>query len=264
MSKLPLAVTQAFETLGLNKKQITVLGHLYSLGRVRVHEISKDTKGIKRPELYSILNHLVKIQLVERINLNNVASFELKKDSEIIRWANRKRIEAEHHHESCVVSTNQIKNFIVSQKREIAPRPIFHFFEGGKGLETLHRNIISKAKYVDIYMNYASLSKHYPEYETLASRIAGDNPKVKIRIIIIDEIHDVIPKKLRTNPQLFLRSNKGAEEHIFTCVGDKWMVNFVVEGELLKGFYMNCKHFDSFKMLRTNFQKDWEASAELN
>jgi|GEM_PF-3718645 len=264
MNQFPLAVERAFETLGLNKKHITVITYLHARDRVKVHEIAQSTKGIKRPELYSILNYLVKVQLVDRVHINNVASFELKKDADIVRWANKKRLEEQERYELSKISAHQIKEFIASNQRTIQPRPVVHFFEGSKGIEMFFKNIIAKAATVDMYIDHKRLYSHYPEYAILFSRIDGDNPKSHIRAIISGVEPDEIPIELHTNPQLFLRTNLYAQDHILTCLGAKWMVNFAVHNGVLKGFYVHCQNYDCVKTLRNMFEKDWEDSEELS
>lgn len=264
MAQFSLGIVKAFSALGLNKKQIIVLSHLYTSGRVRVHEISPDISAIRRTELYSILNYLVKVQLVDKINVNNVTCFELKPNSEIIRWANRKRIQAEDTHQMSVDAVAKIKELLEEQERSVEPRPFFHYLEGIKGLETAHKVIMPSINKIDIYMNYDELLRFYPEYERLIIGMFKDNIDLKIRIIIIGNGNCKIPKKLHQESQLFLRQSRSKKNNILLCIGDKWIIDFNAQNNSLKGFYMHCQNFDCMKIFKETFEKDWEDGLEID
>ncbi|MDP4007605.1 MAG: hypothetical protein Q8P68_00250 [Candidatus Peregrinibacteria bacterium] len=264
MTQFSPGITKAFSMLGLNQKQIIVLSHLYASGRVRVHEISPDISVIKRTELYSILNFLVKVQLVDKMNVNNVTCFELKSNSEIIRWANRKRIQAEDNHHMSVEAVARIKELLEEQDRNIEPRPFFHYLEGVKGLETAHKVIMPSTDKIDIYMNYSELLRFNPEYERLIIGTLKDNIELKIRIIFIGNGDYRIPKKLHQESQLFLRQSRSERNNTLLCIGSKWIIDFNTQNNPLKGFYMHCQNFDCMKIFKETFEKDWEDGLEID
>lgn len=263
MAQFTPGIINALMTLGLNKKHVTVLGHLYTLGRVRVNEISPDVDGITRTELYSILNHLVEIQLVEKLSVNNVTCFELKPNSEIIRWTNRKKVQAEDASRRITNAAMAIKELLEEQERSIEPRPFFHYLEGIKGMETAHKIIMPNSKSIDMYMNYEELSLVCPEYEQLLITMLKDYPETEIRIILTDEDTKVISKKLQAEPRLFLRSGKNKKNSLLLCIGDRWVIDFAMSGVAVKGFYVHCQNFDCMSVFTETFEKDWAGSKEI-
>lgn len=263
MAQFTPGIINALMTLGLNKKHVTVLGHLYTLGRVRVNEISPDVDGITRTELYSILNHLVEIQLVEKLSVNNATCFELKPNSEIIRWTNKKKLQAEETHRRTSNAAGRVKEFLEEQDRSIEPRPFFHYLEGIKGMETAHKIIMPNSKSIDMYMNYGELSLVYPPYEQLLITMLKDYPETEIRIILTDENTKVISKKLQAESRLFLRSGKKKKNSLLLCIGDRWVIDFAMSGVAVKGFYVHCQNFDCMSVFTETFEKDWAASEEL-
>lgn len=264
MAQFPPLIINAFTTLGLNKKHVVVLGHLYTLGRVRVHEISPDINSIRRTELYSLLNYLVKVRLVDKLSVNNVTCFELKPNSEIIRWANGKKLQAEDVYQRSIEASARIRDLLEEQERSIEPRPFFHYLEGVKGMETAHKIIMPHSESVDMYMNYGQLVGICPEYEKMLMAMLKDNIETKIRIILIDKDTSLIPRKLCENPRLFLRRNIKEKNSLLLCMGDKWVIDFAANGSSPKGFYMHCQNFDCMRVFTEAFANDWASAEEIS
>ncbi|MBT6068692.1 hypothetical protein HOG48_02975 [Candidatus Peregrinibacteria bacterium] len=258
MDPLPLAVVRSFSTLGLSEKEIIVLSCLYNAGRIKAYDIYKRQKSLTRPQVYKILTSLTKQQLVMLIRINDKNHYELKSNAEIVRWASRKRLEAEEHKELCETSMRQIQSFLTTRIQSPHTEPSFYHLKGEKGLEYVSK-LLATAKGFDIYLNLNELKKLCPNYMDFLKRVfKKDDPESKVRCLMTTNTNHQIPKELQDIPQLFLRLNSNPGEGPILFLGDNWLIQGGFSGEEFVGMYVTSLTKNFLKIFRAMFEKEWE------
>ena len=266
MNPLPSVIVKALLTLGLNRKQITVLNLLYSIGPTKVYDLSRQVKYIGRTELYSVLDELVSEGLVSTIKLNNVTYYELKSSEELNRWVNARKLKAQEKLYDCAESLDEVREFFEIQKRTVHTKPIFTHFESGKGMEIAHKNLSGmKLDMVCMYINVERILSFCPQYFTLLLSLLSCQPDLKARVIV-ESGYDLLPTTLSSHPQLSFLIKERSNEHVFKefillYMTDELMCHFnAVENEA-NGFQMTCNGFSFTAPLLDVFEKEWSAKS---
>lgn len=189
-----IKIEYALEKWGLSPKEIKVYLALLELGESTTARLSEITK-INRTTLYDLLNVLIKNGLVGSIIKEKVRYFYAAKPQILLNILKEK--------EEAIQS---IIPLLVKKIGIIGKRPKIEFYEGPRGIDAIHQDVLNNAKEIIAYGSYAITGKTI-EYQSLDFRKKRINMKIPLIVITdksVKEIEMLKQKEYRKLTKIYL------------------------------------------------------------
>ena len=171
-------IESALEAWGLNPKQIRIYLALLELGEATTVRLSEVT-GINRTTLYDILTSLIEQGIVGSTAKDKVTYFYASKPQTLINLLKEK--------ENAVKS---ILPLLIKKQGIIGKRPKIEFYEGAKGIDSIHQDVLANAKEIFAYGSYAITGRAI-EYQSLDFRKKRVSLGASMTVITDKSVKDI-------------------------------------------------------------------------
>jgi predicted DNA-binding transcriptional regulator len=161
-------IESALEAWGLTTKEIKVYLVLLELGEATTLRISELTR-INRTTLYDLLEALVKKGVAGSTTKEKVKYFYAAKPEVLIDGLKEKQ-----------EAIKKILPALVERAGIVGKRPKIEFYEGHKGIDAIHQDVLGVAKNIYAYGSYAITGKA-AKYQSLDFR----KRRIKLKIPIV-------------------------------------------------------------------------------
>lgn len=275
MIQLPSTIVQALLTLRLTKKHIAVVTALYSFGRLRISEIAAKLNDVKRTEVYSLIDSLIKEKLVKKISVNNVMHCELTCREEMLLWVRRIHDDLFRQYHDSAVALKELTDFFRNHAPITLSEPEHVYFEGEDGLKEAHRFLKERcaSSKVRIYIHAEAshmFSKSCKDMTQCAHQLFSSDSEVII-VNSEDLLKQDFCKKLYVGiPVHDIKSSYDVSEHtrsyfkghVLTYLSEDWMLDFGFDHGRLRGLFMYRDESLIGKAMSANFDMMWRQCLE--
>lgn len=187
-------IEDALEKWGLNPKEIKVYLSLLELGESATMRLSEITK-INRTTLYDLLNILIEKGLVGSILKEKVRYFHATKPQVLLNILKEKE-----------ETIQNIIPLLIKKIGIIGKRPKIEFYEGSKGIDAIHQDVLNNAKEILAYGSYAITGKaiQYQSLDFRKKRINLKTPLIAVTDKSAKEIEMLKQKDYRKLTKIYL------------------------------------------------------------
>lgn len=166
---------EILKQIGLTDKEAAVYETLLELGLTPASPIIKKT-GLKRGIVYYILSLLIKKGLVEQLEKQGKAHFQVTSPENLRKIISEKE-------ESFEQNKKGLANILPSLKAQynlVSDKPIIQYFEGIEGVKEIFSDILKEKK--DLFIFASTLGIENPEFDRLVKRQIKKQAKGGIKV----------------------------------------------------------------------------------
>ena len=225
-------IETALEAWGLTPKEIKVYLALLELGEATTFRIAELTR-INRVTLYDLLGALAEKGIVGVTIKEKVKYFYPAKPqvlSEILKEKQQ--------------SIQRILPLLVRRMGTIGKRPKIEFYEGSKGIDAIHQDVLSTAKSIQAYGSYAITSKtaKYQSLDFRKRRIMLKIPIIAVTDTSAAEIEMLKEKNYKRFTRIYL-DQALAQMPTWTYIYENKIATLLFEREQFFGFIIESPSF---------------------
>ena len=218
-------IETALEPWGLSVKEVKIYLALLELGEVTTVRLSERT-GINRTTLYDILHALIKKGVAGSTVKENVKYFYAAKPEVLINLLREKQD-----------SLQNVLPLLRERAGIIGKRPKIEFYEGPKGIDAVHQDVLSTAKSIQAYGSYA-ITRKAAKYQALDFRKKRSKLKIPITAITDEsaaEIEMLQEKEYRKLTKIYIDTAL-SEMPTWTYIYENKVATLLFEKEQFFGF----------------------------
>ena len=218
-------IETALEPWGLSVKEVKIYLALLELGEVTTVRLSERT-GINRTTLYDILDALIKKGVAGSTVKENVNYFYAAKPEVLINLLREKQD-----------SLQNVLPLLRERAGIIGKRPKIEFYEGPKGIDAVHQDVLSTAKSIQAYGSYA-ITRKAAKYQALDFRKKRSKLKIPITAITDEsaaEIEMLQEKEYRKLTKIYIDTAL-SEMPTWTYIYENKVATLLFEKEQFFGF----------------------------
>ena len=218
-------IETALEPWGLSVKEVKIYLALLELGEVTTVRLSERT-GINRTTLYDILHALIKKGVAGSTVKENVKYFYAANPEVLINLLREKQD-----------SLQNVLPLLRERAGIIGKRPKIEFYEGPKGIDAVHQDVLSTAKSIQAYGSYA-ITRKAAKYQALDFRKKRSKLKIPITAITDEsaaEIEMLQEKEYRKLTKIYIDTAL-SEMPTWTYIYENKVATLLFEKEQFFGF----------------------------
>jgi sugar-specific transcriptional regulator TrmB len=160
--RLHLMDTQQLRNIGLSEDQIKLYELLLQYGSVQAGRLSI-LSGLKRPQVYKVLQQLIDLDLVEKDVGSKIARFSPGHPAKLRNLLDKK---ITNLNKVCSIFDSTVDE-LISKYNLISGKPNVQFFEGKRGLKKVYDDIL--VTHEDIFVFRSSYDNNYKEIRKMIS-----------------------------------------------------------------------------------------------
>lgn len=177
-------IESALERWGMSQKEIKVYVALLELGEATVVRLAEVTR-INRTTLYDILTALVEKGLAGSTVKDKIKYF----------YASKPRVLVETLKER-LAAVQAVLPELVKRMGTVGKRPKIEFYEGPKGIDAVHEDVLSTAKQINAYGSY-DIANKAAKYQSLDFRKRRLKHKISMTAITDQSVTEIELRKLK-------------------------------------------------------------------
>lgn len=223
-------IESALDAWGLTAKEIKVYLALLELGEATTIRISELTR-INRTTLYDILDSLIKKGIAGSTIKEKIKYFYAAKPEVLIGVLKEKQD-----------VVKKILPTLIARAGIIGKRPKIEFYEGHKGIDAIHQDILSTAKNIYAYGSYAIIGKA-AKYQSLDFRKRRIKLKIPLAAITDEsatEIEMIEEKEYRRLTKIYIDPAL-SQMPTWTYIYEHKVATLIFEKEQFFGFIIESQ-----------------------